>query len=106
MSRAIAPVLVVLGILHLAGCSGDDTVNPSNPEAGVTATKDATSSDAKASDGGSGDAKSGGDGSPSDGSSLDSSGGGKEAESDATGGGAEATADAPVGDGSSDALGE
>jgi hypothetical protein len=115
MSRATASALVVLGLLQPVGCGGDDTVNPSNPDASATAAKDATTGDAKASDGGSGDAKGGGDGasesSASDGSaSSDGSGGGKEAAADASGGGAEAATDAAVGDaavdGSSDALEE
>jgi hypothetical protein len=62
MSRT-APFLVALG-LQFAACGGDDTVNPSNPEAGIAqATKDAaggdakaTGSDAKASDSRSADA--------------------------------------------------
>jgi hypothetical protein len=47
MSRAIAPLLIVLGVLQVAACGGDDTVNPSNPEAGAPAPKDASSGDAR-----------------------------------------------------------
>jgi hypothetical protein len=47
MSRAIAPILVLHGVLQVVACGGDDTVNPSNPEAGAPAPKDASSGDAK-----------------------------------------------------------
>jgi hypothetical protein len=61
MSRALAPVLVVLWFVQSAACGSDDAVNPSNPEA---AAKDASSGDAadaaKTSDGGSSDAPKGG----------------------------------------------
>jgi hypothetical protein len=94
MSRAIGPALIVLGVLHFVGCGGDDTVNPSNPDAGATAAKDATTGDAKPSDAGGGDAKT----ASADGSS--DSGGSKEASSEASTSGLEAATDAPVGDGS------
>jgi hypothetical protein len=90
MPRAILPIVVLLGITHVSGCGGDDTVNPSNPEAGATAAKDASSGDAtdaaKRSEGG--------------------SEAGKEAGSDASGGGAEAAPDAPASDRSADAPGD
>jgi hypothetical protein len=49
MARAFVSTSLLVGILQMASCGGDDTVNPSNPDASASVAKDA-SSDSHASD--------------------------------------------------------
>jgi len=65
MSRAIARIIAVLAVLHSVGCGGDDTVNPTNPEAGATTAGKDAASDARPSDAAAADAK------PSDAAAAD-----------------------------------
>ena len=57
MLRVLASVLVALVALGPCGCGGDDTVDPTNPDAsGAARPADAASEGSKAKDGGSTDA--------------------------------------------------
>jgi hypothetical protein len=91
MLRVSASAIVLAAGLALAGCSGDDTVNPTNPDASSATTKPADA----AVEGSKGDASKEGGGSKDDGAAGDA---GKGSE----GGAAEGAADAPA-DGETDA---